>query len=165
MLNIEKPKVMQSILNAKQSLDYLQEAFDKLNKQNKKCKKHMQILIDRIRSKHPEIKLSKRILDKYSTDPLSYIKRNQERFEKYKIMKGDLVSYNIQAMIEDTAKIDSEFMKMFTYNRDNPNSKSFSGGNYPKDLSRFPDYAQIYNPYPKYAQENLYLPILQNSNK
>ncbi|OMJ82218.1 hypothetical protein SteCoe_17114 [Stentor coeruleus] len=95
-LNSEKPKVIQKIKNAKDSLEYMDESLNKLKTSNEKCQKAMKKLVKKIQDKHPEIKLATDILSEYSTDPLTYIKRNQKEFERFKSQDG---KYDVQAIV------------------------------------------------------------------
>jgi hypothetical protein len=71
-LNLEKPKIMQKVIDAKNSLVYIEESLRKLKEKDKNFKRLAYELIERVHKKHPDIYIDAEIMDKYSEIQASF---------------------------------------------------------------------------------------------
>lgn len=142
-----KPAIIQKILDAISSVDLFEKTSKAVNDNYEEFYSKFCKLIKRITSIHPDIQLSKGIMDKYSTDPFTYTLRNKEEVQKFTYSDGRNTYIDATALTNSSITMGNRNSRPIGYASSLPNnapvpsviSNQYQAPNMPN---------QFYNPYP-----------------
>ncbi|OMJ88679.1 hypothetical protein SteCoe_9297 [Stentor coeruleus] len=140
-----KPKIMQEIFTALSSITSFEKSVKDVNESYEEFHPELTKLINRVHTVHPEIQISKSVMDKFSTDPFTYLLRNKEKVAEFTYGQGKNTFIDATGLTNSTIKMG---------NRSSGSTYSYQPANV--SYNSYPSAPTQPNPYGQYTQPNLY---------